>query len=119
MYLILSVMILFMPFFWVQRFTNSPGSAVWPFLYFLYAYQTRYTTLMMLIGFIALISNILTWTVNGLALINGVSTTLKKIIWVCFIISLSSAIVNEVMALIVVFLVPSSNFNKILVKSMI
>ena len=119
MYLILSLMIMFMPFFWVQRFTNSPGSAVWPFLFFLEAYHTRYTTLMMLIGFFALTSNVLTWAVNGLALMNGVSTTLKKIIWVCFIISLSAAIINEVMALFVVFLVPQSDFKRILVKSMV
>lgn len=119
LYLALSVMILLMPFFWVQRFTNSPGSAVWPFLFFLEAYHTRYTVLMMLIGLFALTSNALTWVVNGLALLNGVSTTLKKIIWVCFIISLSAAIVNEVMALFVVFLVPATDFKHILVKSMI
>ena len=119
LYLILSAMILFMPFFWVQRFTNSPGSAVWPFLFFFFASHTKYTVLMILIGVFALTSNILTWSVNGLALLNGVSTTLKKIIWVSFIISLSAAIVNEVMAIFVVFLVPPADFTRIMVKSMI
>lgn len=118
-YLILTAMIFLMPFFWVQRFTNSPGSAAWPFLFMLEAYHTRYTVLMMLIGFFALVTNVLTWTVNGLALMNGVSTTLKKIIWVCFIISLSFTIINEVMALFIVFAVPASDFKHVLVKSMV
>ena len=87
-YFIQSLMILFMPFFWVQRFTNSPGSAAWPFLFFTFADQTSHVAVMALIGVLSLTSNILTWSTNGLALINGVSTLLKKILWVTVIISL-------------------------------
>ena len=119
LYLILSAMIMFMPFFWVQRFTNSPGSAVWPFLFFLEAYHTKYTVVMMLIGLFALTANVLTWATNGLALLNGVSTLLKKIIWVCFIISLSFTILNEVMALFIVFLIPAADFKRALVKTLV
>lgn len=88
LYFILSLMILFMPFYWVQRFTNSPGSAVWPFLFFTFASQTSHVAIMAIIGVLALTSNILTWSTNGLALLNGVSTILKKILWVCVIIGL-------------------------------
>ena len=88
LYLVLQLMIMFMPFYWVQRFTNSPGSAVWPFLFFFYANHTKFTLIMVLIGIFTLVSNVLTWSTNGLALLNGVSTTLKKVLWVSVIISL-------------------------------
>ena len=119
LYLVLSLMIVFMPFFWVQRFTNSPGSAVWPFLFFLYSTQTKYTLIMVIIGTLTLVSNILTWSTNGLALLNGVSTTLKKVLWVSVIVSLVFTGVNEVMALVIVFMVPASDFSHVLVKSML
>lgn len=46
LYIILSLMILFLPFFWIQRLTNSPGSAVWPFLFFIYCHLTKYQVLL-------------------------------------------------------------------------
>jgi len=88
LYFIQSLMILFMPFFWVQRFTNSPGNFAWPFLFLIFASQTTHVAIMASIGVLSLVSSILTWSTNGLALLNGVSTTLKKILWVSVIISL-------------------------------
>ena len=119
MYFIQALMILFMPFFWVQRFTNSPGSAVWPFLFFIFASQTSHVVIMVLIGLLSLISNVLTWSTNGLALLNGVSTTLKKILWVTVIISLVFTVICEIMALFIVFTVPTVDFKHTLVKSML
>lgn len=119
MYFILTFMILLMPFYWVQRFTNSPGSAVWPFLFFIFASQTAHQLIMVLIGVLSLVSSILTWVTNGLALLNGVSTTLKKILWVTYIISLVFTVICEIMALVIVFTVPSTDFKHILVKSML
>lgn len=92
--MILSLMILFLPFYWIQRLTNSPGSAVWPYLFFIYCHYTRYQVLLEVIGLIALTTNILTWASNGLALLYGVSTTIKKAIIVCFFIGLAFTAVN-------------------------
>jgi hypothetical protein len=119
LYIALSLMIMFMPFFWVQRFTNSPGSAVWPFLFFYFAGQTIDTLIMVLIGLLTVASNILTWSTNGLALLNGVSTFLKKLMWVCFIISLVFTGVSEILALIIVFSMPKVDFTRTLIKSML
>lgn len=119
MYIILSLMILFLPFYWVQRVTNSPGSAVWPFLFFIYCHLTRYQVLLEVIGLISLITNILTWSSNGLALLYGVSTKIKKAILVSFFIGLGFTAVNEILTLIAAFSVPNIDYERIFVKSML
>lgn len=112
-------MILFFPFFWVQRLTNSPGSAVWPFIFFIYCHKTKYVILLEFIGLIALITNLMTWATNGLALINGVTTTIKKALKVCFIIGLCLTGADEILALIAAYCVPSIDFDRIFIKSML
>ena len=120
LYMILSVMILFLPFYWVQRVTNSPGSAVWPFLFFIYCHHTKYRVLLEVIGLISLITNILTWSSNGLALLNGVTTAMKKIIIVAFFIGLAFTGINEILAIVAAYGVhPGKNYDKIFVKSML
>lgn len=119
LYLILSIMILVLPFYWIQRFTNSPGSAVWPFLFFIYCHYTRYQVLLEVIGLLSLVTNILTWSSNGLALLYGVSTPLKKGLQVCFFIGLGLTGVNEILTLIAAYSVPSIDKERIFVKSML
>ena len=85
LYLVLSLMIFNLPFFWVQRFTNSPGIIVWPIILFVQSVKTTDTIMNELIGIIGVLVNLMTWSTNGLALLFGVSTRLKKIIVVCFI----------------------------------
>lgn len=85
LYLILSLMIFTLPFFWVQRFTNSPGIIVWPIILFVQSFKTTDTVMNELIGIIGILVNLMTWSTNGLALLFGVSTTIKKAIVACFI----------------------------------
>jgi len=99
-YLLLSIMILTMPFFWVQRFVNSPGLIVWPIVMLIQFPKTTDTFLTELIALIGVGICLLTWSSNGLALLFGVSTTLKKVIVVCFMAGLVLSGVNEILALI-------------------
>lgn len=38
LYALIVLAILFLPLFWVQRFTNSPGNLAWPVLFLLFAF---------------------------------------------------------------------------------
>jgi len=100
LYIILSLMVFTLPFFWVQRFTNSPGIIAWPIILFVQSFKTTETLMNELIGIIGVLVNLMTWSTNGLAFLFGVSTKLKKVIVAFFIIGLFLTGVNEILALI-------------------
>ena len=99
-YLLITVLVLTMPFYWVQRFTNSPGLLVFPIVIILQSPKTTDTFMTELLAIIGIVVCLLTWASNGLALLFGVSTTLKKVIVVCFMLGLALTGINEVLALI-------------------
>jgi hypothetical protein len=81
-------MIFTLPFFWVQRYTNSPGIIAWPIVLFIQSFKTTDTLMNELIGIVGIFVCLMSWSSNGLALLFGVSTRLKKIIVACFIAGL-------------------------------
>lgn len=92
-------MILSLPFYWVQRFTNSPGVIIWPVLLFTYA-KTAYGTIKGIMGVLAVITCLVTWLTNIFAFTNGVTTTIKKFLVVGFVIGLAFTAINSLLSLV-------------------
>jgi hypothetical protein len=118
-YLILSAMAVAMPFYWVQRFTNSPGMVVWSVMLFVYAGRTyKWGTILVVMGILMLLTSILTWVGNGLALGNGVSTTIKKLIVISFIIGLIFTVVAEILGGVGMMSIKPKNYNSVFLHSL-
>ena len=106
-YIILSIMILAMPFYWVQRFTNSPGVIVWPILLFTYS-KTAYGTIKGIMGILAILTCLFTWISNLFAFTNGVTTMIKKFLVIGFMIGLAFTATNSLISLVGAFSITGS-----------
>ena len=97
--IVVNGMILFGPFFWVQRYSNSPGNVVWIFMFLLFSWNPAYTTLMTVIAIIAIIISLLTLTINLIVALTGITTTIKRAVSICWAIGMILMLVNEVIAI--------------------
>ena len=78
--LVISVMILCLPFAWIQRYSNSPGNLTWVVLFLGFPFGESYRTIMIVIGCICLFISLFTLLVNAIAACNGTTTAVKKLI---------------------------------------
>lgn len=89
---IINLLILFASFYWIQRYSNSPGNIAWTFMFLPLTWNSPYSSQMIAIGVLSLIVTVITITVNAIAAFNGITTLIKKIIvisWsLCLIIML-------------------------------
>lgn len=93
-FVILSLMILFLSFYWVQRYSNSPGNFVFFLMFVSYYWNPSFFGQMVTIGVLCLVVTLLTLLVNAVAGIKGITTGMKKVIVVFWIIGLLVMIIN-------------------------
>ena len=97
--LVVNAMILIGPFFWVQRFSNSPGNVVWIFMFFLFGWNPNYKTLMLIIGILVILVSAITLGVNIVAGVMGISSGIKKALMACWGVGMIIMLINEVIAI--------------------
>lgn len=89
---IINLLVLFASFYWIQRYSNSPGNITWTLMYLPLTWNPSYNSQMIAIGVLSLIISLITIAVNAIAAFNGITTLMKKIIvisWsVCLVIML-------------------------------
>ena len=96
---VINAMILFGPFFWVQRYSNSPGNIVWIFMFFLFSWNPSYSTLMIVIGIITILVSGITLVINIIAGITGITSSIKKAVTFCWATGMILMLINEVIAI--------------------
>ena len=62
--LTISVMLILLPFLFIQKYSNSPGNIVWPILFFGYSYAPAYIAGMIIIGLITLLISLWSLVTN-------------------------------------------------------
>ncbi len=77
--IVLAFLIIFLPFHWIQRYSNTPGNLAWIFLFFGFPWTANYKLPMMISGVIAAVISGMSLFVNLIAC-NGITTKMKKII---------------------------------------
>jgi len=77
---VMSLLILFSSFYWIQRYSNSPGNIVWALMYLLVEWNPAYKTNLIVIGLLGLLVSLVTLGVNTVAAFKGITTMVKKII---------------------------------------
>ncbi len=87
-------MVLFMSFYWIQRYSNSPGNLAWVFLFFGFAWGSGFDSRMTTIGVLSLIISLITLISNGIAAWKGITTTVKKIVVFCWATALLLMVIN-------------------------
>ena len=92
-------MILFGPFFWVQRYTNSPGNIVWIFMFFGFGWNSAYNTMMIFIGVLALLVSVASIAINAFAATTGITSSVKRAITVTWTAGMVVMLINEVLAI--------------------
>lgn len=100
--ILIALMILVCGLYWVQRYTNSPGTIAWAYMFLTISWATvpHLRGLLICIGLVYLVISLLTFCVNANSLCGGVTTTSKRYLkcWWIFVIVLMVAM--EVFALI-------------------
>lgn len=100
---IITLFILFSAFYWVQRFSNSPGNLAWIFMFFGFAWTEQFGSKMTAIGTLCLIVSLITFLANGIAAWKGITTGTKKIVVGFWTVDLLLMFVNEIVAIAVYF----------------
>ena len=96
--IVINALILFGPFFWVQRFSNSPGNIVWIFMFFLFTWNPSYSTLMIVIGVITILVSLITLIINLIAAATGITSSIKKAVTFCWGTGMVLMLINEILA---------------------
>ena len=97
--LVIAALILFGPFFWVQRYTNSPGNIVWVFMFFGFSWNGAYGTMMIFIGILALLVSLASILVNAIAGFTGITSSMKKAVTITWTAGMVVMLINEVLAI--------------------
>lgn len=82
------LLIVFLPFHWIQRYSNSPGNFVWFCTFVGYTWTGTISGQMMAICLLNLLINVLTLLVNIIAKFKGATSGVKKAIMVAWILGL-------------------------------
>ena len=98
--ILMNLLVLFGAFFWVQRYSNSPGNIVWAFMFLSYTWHNAYSTIMIFLGVLSIIISIVTLVVNGVAGLYGITTVIKKVIVGSWMLCLVIMLAEEIMAIV-------------------
>lgn len=90
---VLTFMIIMLPFHWIQRYSNTPGNLAWIFLFFGFAWTAQYKIPMLIEGIIFASISGISFFVNLIAC-RGITTTMKKVIVIAWIFTLILMIVG-------------------------
>ncbi len=85
---IMNMLILFAPFYWIQRYSNSPGNIAWVFLFFGYDWNSAYKSILIILGAITLLISLLTLLANAVAGLSGITTFVKRMVVGCWTLCL-------------------------------
>lgn len=85
---IMDMLILFASFFWIQRYSNSPGNIVWVFMFFGGDWNSAYKSVLIILGVISLAICLVTLAANLVAGVYGITKCVKKVIVGCWTVSL-------------------------------
>lgn len=91
---VMTLLILFSNFYWIQRYSNSPGNLAWLFLFFGFDWKPQLTGNMTTIGVICLLISVITLIANGFAAWKGITETIKKLVVAFWTICLLLMFVN-------------------------
>lgn len=84
---VLAIMIIILPFHWIQRYSNTPGNLVWIFIFFGFSWTPQYRIPMLILGIVAAAISSMSFLVNIIAC-RGITTTIKKIIVIEWVFAL-------------------------------
>jgi hypothetical protein len=90
---VLAFMIVFLPFHWIQRYSNTPGNIAWIFLFFAFAWTSQYKLPMLIEGIIFITISAMSFGVNVVAC-RGITTRMKKLIVIEWIFALILMVVG-------------------------
>ena len=117
---VLTLFILFSAFYWVQRFSNSPGNLAWIFLFFGFAWSEQFGPKMTALGALCLTVSLITLLANAVAAWKGITIGTKKIVVGCWTLDLLLMFVNEVVAIAVYFQnSDTSSYNDVAAKKIL
>ena len=83
-----TLLILMVSFFMVQRFSNSPGNIAWPIMCFTHASSPLYSSALSVVGVLTLVVLLLTLTANIIAFVRGITSVVKKIVFLLWVAAL-------------------------------
>lgn len=117
---IMTLLILFASFYWIQRYSNSPGNLSWVVLFLGFSWTSAFSSQMITIGVISLVISLISLIANGIAAIKGITSTIKKLIIVCWALGLLLMITNEIIAIVAYFQnSDSSSYNDVMAKKLL
>jgi hypothetical protein len=103
LYVIMSFLILVLPFHWIQRYSNSPGNWVWPGLFFSFLWSfldASATHSLLLIGLLTFLVSVITLAGNLIAGCKGITTGMKRCLIVCWVMTVLLMVGAEVLAVL-------------------
>ena len=100
---IMAVMILLISFYWIQRYSNSPGNFTWVILFLGFTWNENYNSKMVTIGVISLVICVLTIIVNMVVGIKGITAAIKKGVVIFWGFCLLLMVINEIIAIVTIF----------------
>ena len=92
--LVTGALVLFGSFFWMQRYSNSPGNVVWAFMFFGFAWNPAYNTEMTILGVLTALLSLITLLINILAAATGITSGIKRVIVLSWTVSMIIMLVN-------------------------
>ena len=83
--LVVIFMTLFFPFHWIQRYSNSPGNLVWPFVMVVdWPWRGNLTYVIMILMLLSVGASLFTFIANWFAMWKGITVFVKKLVVVCW-----------------------------------
>ena len=118
--MILCIGVMRLPFELSQRYTNTPGNAVWIFLFFGFNWSHLFAGSLITIGIFNLIISLSSIVVNVLPFFIGITSRIKKVLLFQWLGALGLMVICEIIAL-AVFLSNSDaiSFNDVVAKKLL
>lgn len=111
---------LFLSFYWVQRYTNAPGNFTWVVMFLGFSWTLAFNSKMIAIGVLHLLICFLTILANGIAAAKGITTGVKKIIVGEWVLALLIMVITEIIAIATYFQnSDSTDFNDQIAKKLL
>jgi hypothetical protein len=98
--LLLTILILTCGLFWIQRYTNCPGSIIWAYMFLTIGWDNVGTTktLLLAIGVAYLFISVVTFIMNTISLCGGTTTTKRKLLKYWWVFAIFFMVVFELIA---------------------
>jgi hypothetical protein len=116
---VMTLLILFSSFYWIQRYSNSPGNLAWLALFLGFDWSKGLASSMTAIGLIGLSVSLITIFSNGIAAWKGITTTVKKVVVGCWTVCLLLILTNEIVAIVTYFSNSWISFNDVVAKKLL